>query len=69
MSNHDSIYLKHFKVPIVVVFTKYDQFLCNVEMDVLDYPDKYPEVYLRWQMNNFKRIMCIPLVMVLYMCV
>ena len=23
------------------MFTKYDQFLCNVKMDVLDYPDKY----------------------------
>jgi hypothetical protein len=25
------------------VFTKYDQFLRNVKMDVLDYPDKYPD--------------------------
>jgi hypothetical protein len=25
------------------VFTKYDQFLFNVEMDVLDDPDKYPD--------------------------
>ena len=33
--------LKHFKVPIVVVFTKYDQFLRNVKMDALDDPDKY----------------------------
>ena len=24
------------------MFTKYDQFLFNVEMDVLDDPDKYP---------------------------
>ena len=32
---------KHFKVPIVVVFTKYDQFLRNVKMDVSDlYPVK-----------------------------
>ena len=40
-NNHDSIYLKHFEVPIVVVFTKYDQFLRNVKMEVMDYPDKY----------------------------
>ena len=33
--------MKHFKVPIVVVFTKYDQFLRNVRMDVLDNPDIY----------------------------
>ena len=33
--------LKHFKVPIIVVFTKYDQFLRNVTMNVLDDPDKY----------------------------
>jgi len=25
------------------VFTKYDQFFCNVKMDVLDDPDKYPD--------------------------
>jgi hypothetical protein len=25
------------------VFTKYDQFLFNVEMDVLDDPDKFPD--------------------------
>ncbi|KAF8264734.1 hypothetical protein EI94DRAFT_1805403 [Lactarius quietus] len=31
------------KVPVVVVFTKYDQFLFNVEMDVFDDPDKYPD--------------------------
>ncbi|KAN0127825.1 hypothetical protein V8E53_014381 [Lactarius tabidus] len=30
-------------VPVIVVFTKYDQFLCNVEMQVLDYPDEYPD--------------------------
>ncbi|KAN0134443.1 hypothetical protein V8E53_007589, partial [Lactarius tabidus] len=28
-------------VPVIVVFTKYDQFLRNVEMQVLDYPDEY----------------------------
>ena len=32
----------HIEVPIVALFTKYDQFLFNVEMDVLDDPDKYP---------------------------
>ena len=35
--------LKHFKVPIIVVFTKYDQFLRNVKMNVSDYPDKYSD--------------------------
>ena len=35
--------LKHFTVPVVVVFTKYDQFLRNVTMDVSDYPDKYSD--------------------------
>jgi hypothetical protein len=25
------------------VFTKYDQFLRNVNMDVFDYPEKYPD--------------------------
>ena len=31
-----------FEVPVVVLFTKYDQYLFNVEMDILDDPDKYP---------------------------
>jgi hypothetical protein len=35
--------LKQFEVPVIVVFTKYDQFLRNVMMDVLDDPDKYPD--------------------------
>ncbi|KAN0128891.1 hypothetical protein V8E53_013264 [Lactarius tabidus] len=30
-------------VPVIAVFTKYDQFLFNVEMDVWDDPDKYPD--------------------------
>ena len=34
--------MKYFEVPIIVVFTKYDQFLRNVRMDVLDNPDLYP---------------------------
>ena len=29
------------QVPVIAVFTKYDQFLRNVKMDVLDDPDKY----------------------------
>ncbi|KAF8267878.1 hypothetical protein EI94DRAFT_1829846 [Lactarius quietus] len=29
-------------VPVIAVFTKYDQFLRNVKMDVSDYPDLYP---------------------------
>ena len=33
--------MKHLEVPIVLVFTKYDQFLRNVTMDVLDDPDLY----------------------------
>ena len=32
---------QHFQVPVIAVFTKYDQFLRNVQMDVLDDPDKY----------------------------
>ncbi|KAF8266550.1 hypothetical protein EI94DRAFT_180650 [Lactarius quietus] len=30
-------------VPVIAVFTKYDQFLRNVKMDVSDYPDLYPD--------------------------
>ncbi|KAN0136631.1 hypothetical protein V8E53_005678 [Lactarius tabidus] len=30
-------------VPVIAVFTKYDQFQFNVEMDVSDDPDKYPD--------------------------
>jgi hypothetical protein len=32
---------QHFQVPVIAVFTKYDQFLFNVEMDVSNDPDKY----------------------------
>ncbi|KAF8261923.1 hypothetical protein EI94DRAFT_1789217 [Lactarius quietus] len=42
--------LKHYdkicpdpNVPVIAVFTKYDQFLFNAEMDMLDDPDKYPD--------------------------
>lgn len=28
-----------FEVPVIVLFTKYDQFLRNVEMHMMDYPD------------------------------
>ena len=39
-----TVYLTHhFEVPVIVVFTKYDQFLCNVAMDVFDYPSEYPD--------------------------
>jgi hypothetical protein len=31
-----------FEVPVIVVFTKYDQFLHNVEMHLVDYPHEYP---------------------------
>ena len=33
----------HFEVPIVVVFTKYDQFLRNVGMHLADFPSDYPD--------------------------
>ena len=33
--------MQHFQVPIIAVFTKYDQFLRNVKMDVSDDPDNY----------------------------
>ena len=32
----------HFEVPVIAVFTKYDQFLRNVEMHSVDYPNEYP---------------------------
>ena len=35
--------MHHFEVPVIVVFTKYDQFLRNVVMHLLDYPDEYPD--------------------------
>ena len=35
--------MHHCKVPIIVVFTKYDQFLRNVKMHLLNYPDEYPD--------------------------
>ena len=31
------------EVPIVVLFTKYDQFLRNMEMHLLDFPDDFPD--------------------------
>jgi hypothetical protein len=34
-------FMQHFQVPVIAVFTKYDQFLRNVQMDVSDDPDKY----------------------------
>ena len=33
--------MKHFEVPVIAVFTKYDQFLRNVKMDVSDDPANY----------------------------
>jgi hypothetical protein len=32
------------EVPVIVVFTKYDQFLRNVKMQMLDYPKDYPDL-------------------------
>jgi hypothetical protein len=33
--------MQYCQVPVIAVFTKYDQFLHNVKMDVDDDPDKY----------------------------
>jgi hypothetical protein len=42
MNTHGTVFfMQHFQVPVIAVFTKYDQFLFNVEMDVSDDPDKY----------------------------
>ena len=42
-NEHPRLYLTHCsEVPVVVVFTKHDQFLLNVAMHVDDYPDLYP---------------------------
>ena len=42
--SHDYLSLIHyFEVPVIAVFTKYEQFLHNVAMDVLDYPEKYSD--------------------------
>ena len=30
------------EVPVIALFTKYDQFLFNIEMDISDDPAKYP---------------------------
>jgi hypothetical protein len=35
-------FMQHYQVPVIAVFTKYDQFLRNVKMDVMEEdPDKY----------------------------
>ena len=35
------LYLTHgFEVPVIVVFTKFDQFLRNVRMHMVDFPDE-----------------------------
>ena len=40
---HSWLYLTHhFEVPVIAVFTKYDQFLYNVAMHLFDYPNEYP---------------------------
>ena len=33
--------MQYFQVPIIAVFTKYDQFQRNIKMDVSDYPNRY----------------------------
>jgi hypothetical protein len=35
--------MHHFEVPVIAVFTKYDQFMRNVKMDMSDDPDRYPD--------------------------
>ena len=40
---HDTVLMKHFEVPVIAVFTKYDQFLRNLKMDMLDDSDKYAD--------------------------
>ncbi|KAF8258813.1 hypothetical protein EI94DRAFT_1753446 [Lactarius quietus] len=49
-SNRPSLDLKFYanicpdpNVPVIALFTKYDQFLYNVEMDVTDEPENYPD--------------------------
>ena len=37
--------MEHFEVPVIVVFTKYDQFLRDIEMHIADYPNEYPDSY------------------------
>ena len=40
---HSRLYLMHHcEVPVIVVFTKHDQFLLNVAMHLSDYPNEYP---------------------------
>ena len=43
---------KYFQVPVIAVFTKYDQFRRNVEMDVFDYPDKYQNGNVSQEVEN-----------------
>ena len=57
---HLLLYLtRNFEVPVIALFTKYDQFLFNVEMDVFDDPDKYSgsvseEAEKRFQEHYFR---------------
>jgi len=38
-----TVFNEQFEVPVIAVFTKYDQFLRNVEMHLFDYPEEYPD--------------------------
>ena len=38
-----TVIIEHFEVPVILVFTKYDQFLRNVKIDVSDDPNLYPD--------------------------
>ena len=41
---HPRLYFTQcFEVPVVVVFTKHDQFIRNVTIHLLDYPNLYPD--------------------------
>ena len=44
----------HFEVPVIALFTKYDQFLINVEMDVDDDPVTYPGEVLEEAEKRFE---------------
>src|SRR5258708_7378702 len=58
----------HCAVPVIVVFTKYDEFLLNVGMDIMDYPIKHPDSNVsEVAEKRFQEHYCIRLVMTLNM--
>ena len=44
METGDPLYLITFEVPIIAVFTKYDQFLRNVDIDLEDLHNDNPNI-------------------------